>query len=549
MRSEHTSALNALKHSHTTAIAAMVGENEAALANLTRQNEASLLAQQESHTSALEDARSLLVEESEKLRREASQLSEEKEEMATRVSTLQEELTAMSRERDDLLLANADLQKRMSERGASDEEEVDKLKRSLETVKQNEEMLSTELQEALDALGTLEKALIESQDERERLMDDLREQRQIASTVSDPEKEALKAEVVRLGDFIKRMSGASGDDSNPLTSAATPVNHLRTLGLDEDTAISKEQATEILAQTSSTDNTRGPHLDNATGLPGPNLGHRTSTTSLSHPPLGRHSSVVSLMQVTSPKAPPTPPPTMPPPPLPAEALQQLNSVSSPMTSNNGSSSSSAAPPVTATNSSSSFNTRSSISSVFTKDSHAGEFFSNTYSHNDRTNSVMSADTISVDPRVHQKLEEQEGIIGKLTKQLTHCETELKANLDLVATLESALNDYERNVRKSRLQMNELAKERDSFQQQNDSLRHQLREIQREADTAKRSLVMQEEESRQRLELQRKAQRDAQANAELRMSEMQKINRKSKFNVRPGSSWRAVVHMRLLATLT
>lgn len=57
----------------------------------------------------------------------------------------------------------------------------------------------------------------------------------------------------------------------------------------------------------------------------------------------------------------------------------------------------------------------------------------------------------MDPKVHQQiveqarhLEEQETMIKTLNKQLTHCESDLQAHMDLVATLETSLTDSERN---------------------------------------------------------------------------------------------------------
>jgi capsule polysaccharide export protein KpsE/RkpR len=75
----------------------------------------------------------------------------------------------------------------------------------------------------------------------------------------------------------------------------------------------------------------------------------------------------------------------------------------------------------------------------------------------------------------------------LTKQLTHCESDLQANIDLVNTLESALNDSERNLRKARTQMNDLAKERDTFLGQNDALRQQIQDAHTEVETVRHSV--------------------------------------------------------------
>lgn len=42
------------------------------------------------------------------------------------------------------------------------------------------------------------------------------------------------------------------------------------------------------------------------------------------------------------------------------------------------------------------------------------------------------------------IEEQDTMIKTLNKQLTHCETDLQAHIDLVASLESSLGDAEKN---------------------------------------------------------------------------------------------------------
>ena len=42
------------------------------------------------------------------------------------------------------------------------------------------------------------------------------------------------------------------------------------------------------------------------------------------------------------------------------------------------------------------------------------------------------------------IDEQETMIKTLNKQLTHCESDLQAHMDLVTTLESSLGDSEKN---------------------------------------------------------------------------------------------------------
>ena len=58
---------------------------------------------------------------------------------------------------------------------------------------------------------------------------------------------------------------------------------------------------------------------------------------------------------------------------------------------------------------------------------------------------------AVDPKLLQQveeqsktIEEQEAMIKTLNKQLTHCESDLQAHMDLVSTLETSLGDSEKN---------------------------------------------------------------------------------------------------------
>ena len=60
-----------------------------------------------------------------------------------------------------------------------------------------------------------------------------------------------------------------------------------------------------------------------------------------------------------------------------------------------------------------------------------------------------ASTIGMDQTQVQLIEEQEAMIKTLNKQLAHCETDLQTHIDLVATLESSLNDSERNCKSFR----------------------------------------------------------------------------------------------------
>lgn len=168
--------------------------------------------------------------------------------------------------------------------------------------------------------------------------------------------------------------------------------------------------------------------------------------------------------------------------------------------------------------------------VFLQHSHLG-FHQPRDSHIDTGSSrtmsgFLSGDTISVDLRVHHELEEQESSLLGLGAALAQCETELRANIDLVTALESALNDSERNLRKVRIQMTDMAKERDRYANQYAGLRTQMQSARTEAENAKLELERHEQEARSRVEAQKRARKEAQANAEQRMLEMQRLNRKN-----------------------
>ena len=117
------------------------------------------------------------------------------------------------------------------------------------------------------------------------------------------------------------------------------------------------------------------------------------------------------------KLPPlSPPPSIPPPPIPGfGAMSADGTVSS--------------------------NTRSSVDS-----------FEESNSNSDRSTATSILSPMAhIDPSIQSQLmdqsrhlEEQETMIKTLNKQLTHCESDLQAHIDLVATLETSLTDSERN---------------------------------------------------------------------------------------------------------
>lgn len=120
------------------------------------------------------------------------------------------------------------------------------------------------------------------------------------------------------------------------------------------------------------------------------------------------------------------------------------------------------------------------------------------------------------------LVDQSEELKNLARQLSHCEADLRANIDLVTTLEAALNDSERNLRKSRVQLGEVTRERDRYVTQSNDLRQQLQTAQSEVDSVRNSTLLEKQDFEQKIRQERAAKEKAARDLEARMEE---INRK------------------------
>ncbi|EGG05370.1 uncharacterized protein MELLADRAFT_78111 [Melampsora larici-populina 98AG31] len=337
----------------------------------------------------------------------------------------------------------------------ADQKRIEQLSTEVRALKEagsNPSEAETELQEALDALSTLDKALLESQVERERLMKDLKASI-VAKEQAQSELGSMKVERDQMAEERDRLAAMKGrmmsDEFEGMTKSRIGGG-----------SVLRSDSPSLVMQ-------RNPHLMMAQN-----------------------------------KAPPTPPPTMPPPPLPT-TLPPLPS--------NG------RPAERSSNTSSQLSRTNSNSGRESPSTSVG------------TNSLV--ESVSMDPRVLKKIEDQENAIAKLSKQLSHCEVDLKSNIDLVANLESALNDTERNLRKSRLQMNELVKERDKLNSMNDQLKQELNRANLEVENVRNNVMAEKVEFENRLGEERRAKESAKKLLEARMEEMQnsRMTRKSKFN--------------------
>lgn len=149
-------------------------------------------------------------------------------------------------------------------------------------------------------------------------------------------------------------------------------------------------------------------------------------------------------------------------------------------------------------------------------------------HLTRSSSATSMHTTSpslngmANQDVKKLLADQSEELKNLAKQLAHCEADLQANIDLVATLEAALNDSERNLRKSRVQLGEVTRERDRYSNQSDDLRQQLQSSQKEVESVRNSVMLEKQDFEQKIRTERAAKEKAARDLEARMEE---INRK------------------------
>ncbi|KAI0703557.1 kinesin [Cytidiella melzeri] len=126
----------------------------------------------------------------------------------------------------------------------------------------------------------------------------------------------------------------------------------------------------------------------------------------------------------------------------------------------------------------------------------------------------------------KQLEEQEVMIKTLNKQLSHCESDLQAHMDMVATLETSLADSEKNLRKARMQATEIARERDNLNTQLSALRQELHDAKTEMVNVRQSIVEEKQSLEHRLDEERRQKERARQQLDSRMDELQR--RKSKF---------------------
>lgn len=389
------------------------------------------------------------------------------------------------------------------------------------------ETLRAELNDTSDALVTLEAALTEAQEERDQLLIEIEtvrqesEAQQDASMMSNgtaarnaatpsPADAALKRELESHKSMLSRTRGDMTKLKAELQAARDEcarheqsVKDLQMrLAASETRSVRSHGSGSFGQQSQSEHDAAASATSLINGARSPVNGRRISDYEPNALDLRSHRP--SLGAIKPP--PPTPPPNMPPPPTPAGAGDRSTSSTMMRTSAGVRTSTSSAMtrPESPANGGTGMMTRSS--SMTSVHSPAGH---------------MMGNGAGPDVKLTRLLSEQAEEIKNLAKQLNHCEADLQANIDLVATLEAALNDSERNLRKSRVQLAEVTRERERYAAEANAMRTQLNSVQSEVENVRNSVMLEKQGYESQIEQERQAKERARKALEARLEEVSK----------------------------
>ncbi|GAA5979174.1 hypothetical protein JCM11641_008450 [Rhodosporidiobolus odoratus] len=494
---EHNSATAILQGEHQAAIESLRSQQEQALDALRAEHSTAIDTQRQQHADAIATAASLHAESVRVLEAERDEAKSTRSDLDAQLGILRSELETHAA---SLASSTAELEaaSRRATNLAKQHEaataRIDALESTLQLQQQQESTapsLDVELKESLAALALLEKTLQESQDDRARLIAELQAgkggevegQAQYDSLSKELEdaREAISKLDVQLGKTRKERDSLSGQlarqslsSSAGLGIAAAPVSSSGDSTPQYPTRARSPTHSELERATSPTFRHDSRFLSNGSNYSNPPL-----------PP-------------PSVPPPPAPAPTVPPPPapLPNAPLPSLPQVS-PLRTTRSSSTSSA-----------SGQRRSSLS---------GDTVA--------TSVRSGTDSQTVDPRILERFKDQEAQLARLNKQLAQKDADLQAQLDLANTLDQALNDSERNLRKARLQSNEYARERDQFKTDNERLRLEAQDSHSTSESYRQSVLDLETRLQHERDVQLRQER-ARQEMEARTSEVNR--RKSKF---------------------
>ncbi|KAI0256455.1 kinesin [Lactifluus subvellereus] len=425
---------------------------------------AALFAERESHHNALEAAR----QQTEQL------FTAEKERLGEKIEELERK---HQQERESADKSRELLVEELASHKAAAEEHL--LARE-----QARNAHETALTKQSEIITSLHQDLSEAHNEREELAKEVELLKaQLGSTHSGPT------------DLLKQTSNRDSlvDELEKHRSVLAELQHNLQCVKDEKDAIQEEKAKqESIMRDLQAQLARIPTSRNAPPSP---------TSPVRTPQERALSSYSRVNGLPTKLPPPTPPPSVPPPPAPKGTSSLAHQAST-----SSATSSAALSPSSSRD--------SDINSPATSVTPSA------------TNGYASTVVADVLQDRTKQMEEQEAIIKTLNKQLTHCEADLQAHMDLVSSFETSLSDSEKNLRKARMQATELARERDNLNSQVESLRSELAEAKREVTLVRRSVVEEKQSLEQRLDEERRAKERVRHQLDARMDELSK--RKSKF---------------------
>lgn len=396
----------------------------------------------------------------------------------------------------------ADHQANITDLQQRHEESVKNLSRRLSSFKDVDgddvdvDTLRLELSETSDALVTLEDALTSTTMERDHLAAELEELRS-SEGGQGRSSDQYRSEAVALRNELEAHKATLANLKTDLQRSKAEVSTISRERAEQDRLLRELQ--DKINTMSSNQTSRGS-MSRA----------RSPTSEDSATPISPStmSGVFGRSHTSRQSAPPpNPPPSVPPPPTPAQAF-----ASSPQRGSTG--------------------PRGSVTSMLSRSDSPGPPSSSSVIMSNGTGAPMLSRSSSATsmhttngmaPAEAKKLmSEQSEELNRLASQLQHCEADLQANIDLVATLEGALNDSERNLRKSRVQLSEVTRERDRYSQQADELRDQVSRAEREVEKVKNGVLLEKQEMEAKFKAERSAKEKATRDFEMRMEE---INRK------------------------
>ncbi|KAI0333577.1 kinesin [Cubamyces sp. BRFM 1775] len=388
---------SALVKEHTEELARLKAEHQNALAEA----QAALVAAEEQHRSELEASRShteqLLATEKEQLKATLAEVekthSEERETLLKNHNLLledvrrkhAEELENLSKEHN-LLLDELDSHKAASDEWAHAREEM---RQAHDAAMQEKSQIIDDLHQELSGAHNERVALA---NEVEKLRAELQRTREETSVLV---KEASKRQ--SLVDELERHRSVIAEMQENLQRTKDEM----------DSLMAEKQRQDALLR----------DLQSQLGSPTPGASAR--------PPVDRGVSYTRATGMSPGKLPPpTPPPTVPIPPAPRGIHEQTASTSSTAISSRSVSVDSESPSTPATS------IAHSLAGGLPSPLSLGP------GPDPKTAAQLQQQA--------KQLEEQEAMIKTLNKQLTHCESDLQAHMDMVATLEASLGDSEKN---------------------------------------------------------------------------------------------------------